>query len=445
MKNILLLFASLILFSCSNNEEENNTPNASIPEVTTSPAYDVNWFSANIKGNIISDGGSQITQYGIIWSTTQNPTIALTTKTTEGSLPSLDVFGGQYYFIRFITNLPQNTTYYVRAYATNSAGTAYGNEVSFTTGVLNPQVTTQHVRNITLTTAVVTGGYQNPSGGSPSELGITACGFIWSTAPNPTIALPTKTVETGTQSSLESRITGLSISTVYYVRAYATNSYGTTYGNQISFTNHDPFYSMYPSGTVFCIDQVTPVYDVTNPNTGKTWMDRNLGTIVGNEVGDIVNHDGDLYQWGRRADGHQCRNSATTPTLSSTDQPNHNNFIIGSSTTSISNWRNPHNPNLWQGANGINNPCPAGYRLPTSSEINNEFSNWNTSPLKYLTESGVRLGSNGQTMNTGSFGHNWTSSVDNYNQSYYIDSGGPVPQLLAHPRNYGMSIRCIKN
>jgi hypothetical protein len=48
-------------------------------------------------------------------------------------------------------------------------------------------------------------------------------------------------------------------------------------------------------------------------------------------------------------------------------------------------------------------------------------------------------------MNTGSFGHNWTSSVDNYNQSYYIDSGGPVPQLLAHPRNYGMSIRCIKN
>jgi hypothetical protein len=76
-------------------------------------------------GNITSDGGASITARGVVWSTAQNPTIALSTKTSNGT--------GVGNFVSNISGLTPNTTYYVRAYATNSMGTAYGNEITFTT------------------------------------------------------------------------------------------------------------------------------------------------------------------------------------------------------------------------------------------------------------------------------------------------------------------------
>ena len=99
-------------------------------------------------------------------------------------------------------------------------------------------------------------------------------------------------------------------------------------------------------------------------------MDRNLGATQAATSSTDVDAYGDLYQWGRRSDGHQCRTSATTSTLSSTDQPAHGNFIIAPS--SPYDWRSPQNANLWQGVNGINNPCPSGYRLPTEAELEAE-------------------------------------------------------------------------
>jgi hypothetical protein len=110
---------------------------------------------------------------------------------------------------------------------------------------------------------------------------------------------------------------------------------------------------------------------VTNPATGKTWMDRNLGASQVATSSTDANAYGDLYQWGRGSDGHQCRNSPNTSTLSSTDQPGHGSFIF-----SPSDWRSPQNGNLWQGLSGINNPCPSGYRLPTEAELNSERLSW---------------------------------------------------------------------
>ena len=81
--------------------------------------------SATCVGNITSAGGDTVTARGVVWSTNPNPTIALTTKTTNG--------GGIGSFTASITGLTTSTTYYVRAYATNISGTAYGNEISFTT------------------------------------------------------------------------------------------------------------------------------------------------------------------------------------------------------------------------------------------------------------------------------------------------------------------------
>jgi hypothetical protein len=126
-------------------------------------------------------------------------------------------------------------------------------------------------------------------------------------------------------------------------------------------------YSQYPVGTVFCAAGPTVIKNVSSPKTGKIWMDRNLGASRAATRQFDNDAFGDLYQWGREADGHQCRNSTTTTTLSSTDQPGHANFIVTSA--SPYNWRNPQNTNLWQGENGINNPCPRTYRLPTSAEF----------------------------------------------------------------------------
>jgi hypothetical protein len=154
----------------------------------------------------------------------------------------------------------------------------------------------------------------------------------------------------------------------------------------------------YPPGTVHCSGTPTAVVDVTNPTTGKTWMDRNLGASqVATSSTDAAAY-GDLYQWGRGADGHQCRNSGTTTTLSSTDQPGNSNFILAPNAPY--DWRSTQNDNLWQGVNGINNPCPSGYKIPTYAELDSELSSWINnnaygafnSPLKF-TQAGYRSSS----------------------------------------------------
>lgn len=105
---------------------------------------------------------------------------------------------------------------------------------------------------------------------------------------------------------------------------------------------------------------VSSVPSVTGAG-GGIWMDRNLGaTQVATSSTDAASY-GDLYQWGRGTDGHELRTSNTTTTISTTDLPGHGDFI-----TEVSNpndWRSPQNDNLWQGVNGINNPCPRRYRL----------------------------------------------------------------------------------
>ena len=96
-----------------------------LPTVTTSTVTSIMPTTANSGGNITSDGGASVTARGVVWNTSQNPTIALSTKTIDGT--------GTGNFSSAISGLTANTTYYLRAYATNSVGTAYGNEITFTT------------------------------------------------------------------------------------------------------------------------------------------------------------------------------------------------------------------------------------------------------------------------------------------------------------------------
>jgi uncharacterized protein (TIGR02145 family) len=191
------------------------------------------------------------------------------------------------------------------------------------------------------------------------------------------------------------------------------------------------------------------VVEVTNSSTGKTWMDRNLGASQVATSSTDANSYGDSYQWGRKSDGHQCRTSATTATLSSSNQPGNGDFILAPS--SPNDWRSPQNTNLWQGVNGVNNPCPSLYRLPTEAEFDAERLSWSSnnsagafaSPLK-LTVPGYRSGYNGSLYDVGSFGLYWSSSFSGADSRYLLFISS-VATMATNFRAVGFSVRCIKD
>jgi uncharacterized protein (TIGR02145 family) len=194
-----------------------------LPAVITTIVSAITSTTAQSGGNVTTDGGASVTARGVCWSTSQNPTTA-NSKVSSGT--------GTGQFACNLTGLTPSTTYYVRAYATNARGTAYGEQVSFTAGlnIILPTVTTTEVTLITSTSAQ-SGGNVTSDGGAP----VTVRGVCWSTSPDPTIANSKTTNGIGT-GLFTSNLTGLSPITEYYVRAYATNSKGTAYGNQENFT-----------------------------------------------------------------------------------------------------------------------------------------------------------------------------------------------------------------
>ena len=189
--------------------------------VTTTAVTLITGNSAKSGGNVTVAGGSTVTARGVCWATTHNPTVS-GSKTVDGS--------GTGTFTSSLTGLLGHTLYYVRAYATSAAGTGYGPEVSFTTLVDMPVVTTTAVTSITKTSAASGGNVTYDGGGT-----ITARGLAWGTSANPTTSGTVIDGGTGT-GVFVSTLDALSKNTTYHVRAYATNSAGTAYGSDLSFT-----------------------------------------------------------------------------------------------------------------------------------------------------------------------------------------------------------------
>ncbi len=179
----------------------------------------------------------------------------------------------------------------------------------------------------------------------------------------------------------------------------------------------------------------------------RCWLDRNLGANQVASSSTDANAYGDLYQWGRAADGHQIRTSGTTSILSISDNPGHGDFIIVGS--SPWDWRSPQNDNLWQGVSGTNNPCPPGWRIPTDVEWNAERLSWNsndatgafTSPLK-LSVAGGR--SHGSLVLVGSDGYYWSNTVGGTG-SRRLALGSSAAGMGSFGRADGYSVRCLKD
>lgn len=188
---------------------------------------------------------------------------------------------------------------------------------------------------------------------------------------------------------------------------------------------------------------------VTNPITGKVWLDRNLGaTQVATSPTDAASY-GDLYQWGRNADGHQVRTSGTSTTLASDYFTNSGSFII--TNTAPNNWLSNAETHMWSGTAAENNPCPCGFRIPTAAEWLQERRTWSysnsfgafVSPLK-LPLPGLRIFSNGEFESVGMTGFYWTSTKSGTG-ARYISFHANIVSMLSQNRAFGFSVRCIKD
>lgn len=210
------------------------------------------------------------------------------------------------------------------------------------------------------------------------------------------------------------------------------------------------------------------VYGTLTAEDGRCWLDRNLGAMrVAINNTDSLAY-GSLYQWGRASDGHQLiagwdgstgtAVNGTTSTLSSTDTPGNSNFILASG-----DWRSPKNLNLWQGVNGINNPCPPGFRLPTITEWQTyitaasvtDSDSFYGSQLKIL-RAGKHVSTDGSVQLATFFGYYWSSSFStSWDSDYaacqlFFNGGGVSTNLKldgtcdsGSGRANGESVRCI--
>jgi hypothetical protein len=196
------------------------------PAMSTEAVSAITQITATANGTM-SDFGTPtaVTAHGFVWATSTTPTLA-SSKVDLGARGSLGTFSGS------LTGLSAGTTYYVRPYATNGGATEYGTETSFTTPAA-PTVSTGSSSSITAGSAVGNGTISNLGSSS-----VTEHGHVWNTTTTLNTGLSTKTTlgTKATTGAFVSSITGLLPNTTYYVKSYSTNSAGTSYGAQSSFT-----------------------------------------------------------------------------------------------------------------------------------------------------------------------------------------------------------------
>jgi photosystem II stability/assembly factor-like uncharacterized protein len=248
-KYIGILFVAMTIYACGKLELKPLPPVANKVSISTNVVSSISHNSAVVGGTVNSVGESAMLERGVCYATTQNPTVR-NPKLKDASL-------GAGSFQLTLQGLTADTKYFVRAYTVSAKDTAYGENLEFTTTPLVPTITTKAVDAVTYANAVVTTSITSIGAGP-----LTLRGVCWSTSPNPTISNE-KSVDALTTGDINSKIIGLKQNTLYYVKAYAANSFGITYGKELSFT--------------------TPVLTTEDLNQIQ-FINNNIGFIAGNRV-----------------------------------------------------------------------------------------------------------------------------------------------------------------
>ena len=222
-----------------------------VPTVETAEVTNIKSKMATGGGKVTSSGGFAVTKRGVCWGTSQYPTV--TNDHTEDGTGAGEFFSN-------IGNLQPNTTYYVRAYAENEKGVAYGNQVTFRSASGVPTVTTKLVR-VDSKTAVFYEGEVTDEGDSP----VIVRGICWGNS-TPNIS-GQKTEDGEGKGGYSGSITVTNVhSQNIYIRAYATNESGTAYGEAIMIDHRNPYdlYKLSDQGVTYL---VLP-YDLDNAHMG---------------------------------------------------------------------------------------------------------------------------------------------------------------------------------
>lgn len=180
----------------------------------------------------------------------------------------------------------------------------------------------------------------------------------------------------------------------------------------------------------------------------KLWLDRNLGASrVATSTSDSL-ASGDLFQWGRLADGHQLRNSDLTEMIATSINPNHNKFIAN---LLGSNWLTNNNDSLWNYSTNSNCSCPTGWRVPTTDELKLEMNSWSSNDINGAFDSPLKWTAGGDRDNHGiiRYTNDWAfiwSSTPKGNFAFNLSIiGTSTAEISYSPRVYGLSVRCIKD
>ncbi|MBN2214970.1 MAG: hypothetical protein JW723_12070 [Bacteroidales bacterium] len=394
------------------------TTSTALPKVTTGSISDTTSTTATVDGNnVTSDGGSPVTARGVCWSTGINPTIADPEKTTHNGT-------GTGLFSSSLTGLTRNTLYYVRAYATNEAGTGYGDNVSFRTKAELPELTTAAISSLTHS-SVVSGGTITDDGGAS----VTAKGVCWNTTGSPTLTDPHTSDGTGPGAFISS-ITGLDAFTTYYIRAYAQNKAGTGFGNQIEIK------------TLHETDSLTDARDNQKYLIVKIgddwWMAENLNY---SDTGSVY-YDNDSAEWAETYGRLYTWTSMMKGATSS------NTYPSGVQGVCPSGWHVPSNAEWDTLVSNLGGTAAAGSAL---KETGND--NWEDQNEDATNESGFTARPAGQVspgMVSSEKGLNaffWTTWQSDLLNAYSIkltNTDGTVTNT-AQPKAGHYSVRCMKN
>ena len=322
-KIVTLLLGIAIIYGCSTSNDSNGNSTTTVVPLTPT----------NLAGTVISTS-----QINLSWTdnSTNETGFKIERKTSSGAYAVVGTVNADVQTYNDL-GLTPNTTYTYKMYSYNSAGNSptYSNEVTLTTNniIFLPTLTTATPILITTTTAS-SGGNVTSDGGATN----TARGVVWSTNPNPTIALSTKTTDGTGIGNFTSIIFGLNANTTYYLKAYATNSLGTAYGNEMSFTTSNT-----SSTSVTDIDGNTyQLVTICN----QIWIKSNLN-VTHYRNGDVIPQVTDATQWTNLTTGAWCYLN---------NDPS-NGAVYGK----LYNWYAVHD------TRGL---APQGYHIPTDNEYN---------------------------------------------------------------------------
>ena len=416
-------YATNSLGTAYGNQVNFTTNSISTATISTANITGITTNSAVGGGSVTNDGGSPITSRGVCWSNNnQNPDLN-DSKTSDGN--------GVGNFNSILSGLTAGTLYYVRAYALNAAGTAYGTTVNFITSAATTAIlTTTIVTNITSNSAMSGGNITNDGGAA-----ITSRGICWSASPNPTLLNNSLSIGNGT-GIFSGNIIGLTPNTTYYVRAYAINTAGTAFGNELTFTTLQN-----GSNQGYITDIDGNIYDTINFGT-QTWLKQNL-KVTKFSNGDAIPLISDTTQWSNLTSAAYSI-SENNVTYSITYGKLYNFYVVSDT----------------------RNVCPSGWHVPTSLEWNtletylggaalaggkmkdNSLTYWlspNTgasNSSQFTALPGGKRGSDGTYTSPGSNAYWWTSTSNYYRR---IDNNSAEIFTSTHNVKNGLSIRCVKN